>query len=114
MSTATGRAAEAVAGQFLVAKGCQLIAANWRSRWCEIDIVAQRDHTIYFVEVKYRAADKWGGGLDYITPQKLRQMHFAAHFWCAAHNWTGDYRLAAIALSGNPPRVVAAVNSIEV
>lgn len=113
MSTAIGRAAEAAAAQFLIAKGCELLAANWRTRWCEIDLVARRGSAIYFVEVKYRASGTWGTGLDYITPAKLRQMHFAAQFWCAKNNWQGDYRLAALGLAGVPARVVAAVSSIE-
>lgn len=113
MSTATGRAAEAAAAEFLQAKGCTVLAQNWRTRWCEIDIVATREHITYFVEVKYRASATWGDGLAYVTPQKIRQMRFAAEFWCAKHGASGDYRLAAIALTGHPPRVTAAVNSIE-
>ena len=113
MSTASGRAAEAQAARFLVAKGCHIVAQNWRTRWCEIDVVAIRGATVYFVEVKYRASQHWGAGLDYITPQKLRQMHFAAEFWCAKYAFAGDYRLAAIELTGEPPRVTRAINSIE-
>lgn len=112
-TTAVGRAAEATAAEFLVAKGCVVLAQNWRTRWCEIDIVAERDGVIYFVEVKYRAQNNWGSGLEYITPRKLQQMHFAADFWRAKYMFGGDYRLAAIELTGDPPRVVRAVNSID-
>lgn len=112
-TTAIGRAAESVAAEFLIAKGCTVIAQNWRTRWCEIDIVAVRDSIIYFVEVKYRKSSIWGDGLEYITAKKLRQMHFAAEFWLAKHTCEGDYRLAAIGLTGEPPRVVRAVSSIE-
>ena len=112
-TTAVGRAAEETAAEFLAAKGCTILAKNWRTRWCEIDIVAERDGIIYFVEVKYRAHNNWGSGLDYITPRKLQQMHFAADFWRAKYAFGGDYRLAAVELTGNPPRVVQAVNSID-
>lgn len=112
-TTATGRAAEDAAAEFLQAKGCTVLAQNWRTRWCEIDIVAHRGNVIYFVEVKYRAKAAWGTGLDYVTPKKLRQMHFAAEFWVAKHKFGGDYRLAAVELTGNPPHVVRAVNSID-
>jgi uncharacterized protein (TIGR00252 family) len=112
-TTEVGRAAETAAAAFLIAKGCTILAQNWRTRWCEIDIVAIRGTVIYFVEVKYRASGAWGSGLDYITPRKLQQMHFAAQFWCAKHAFGGDYRLAAIELTGNPPHVVRAVNSID-
>lgn len=113
MSTAVGRAAEDAAADFLRAKGCTVIAQNWRTRWCEIDIVATRGTTVYFVEVKYRSSAAWGSGLDYITPRKLQQMRFAAEFWCAKYKFGGDFCLAAVELTGNPPKVVRAVNSIE-
>jgi uncharacterized protein (TIGR00252 family) len=112
-TTEIGRAAETAAAEFLTAKGCAVLMQNWRTRWCEIDIVAERSGTLYFVEVKYRKSDAWGAGFDYITPKKLRQMHFAAEFWVAKHKFGGDYRLAAIELTGEPPRVVRAINSIE-
>jgi len=113
-TTVIGRAAESAAAEFLQVKGCTVLAQNWRTRWCEIDIVAQRGGIIYFVEVKYRAQAKWGAGLDYVTPKKLRQMQFAAEFWIAKYQFGGDYRLSAVELTGEPPRVVRAVNSIEV
>lgn len=112
-TTTTGRAAEAVAAAFLAAKGCTVLAQNWRTRWCEIDIVAQRGEILFFVEVKYRASHAWGSGFDYITPQKLAQMRFAAEFWQAKHGYDGTCQLAAIELTGNPPQVVRAINAIE-
>lgn len=99
-TSAIGRRAEQVAAAFLVRKGCQIIAANWRTRYCEIDIVAYRDSTVYFCEVKYRATATQGTGLEYITPAKLRQMHFAAEMWVHAHSWQGDYEVCAIEVSG--------------
>lgn len=95
-----GRKAEAAAAAFLVRKGCSIIAQNWRTRMCEIDIVAQREDTIFFCEVKYRRTATHGSGIDYITPKKLRQMHFAAESWAHAHRWDGEYQLCAIEVSG--------------
>lgn len=111
-TTAIGREAEAAAAQYLAERGFKIVATNWRTRWCEIDIVAIKNNVTYFVESKYRATNNWGGGLDYITAAKLRQMHFAAQFWAATHK-TADYRLSAIALSGNPPSVTDWVESID-
>jgi hypothetical protein len=39
-------------------------------------------------------------------------MRLAARFWLAEHG-AADYRLSAIELTGNPPRVVGAINAIE-
>lgn len=95
-----GRKAEAVAAAFLQRKGCEILAQNWRTRQCEIDIVAWRDGKLYFCEVKYRSRADQGRGIEYVTPAKLRQMTFAAQCWVAAHHYDEDYRLAAIEVSG--------------
>lgn len=108
-STANGRRAEAAAASFLERKGCRVIVCNWRTRWCEIDIVAVRGDTIYFCEVKYRSHHKQGSGLDYITPKKLRQMQFAAELWMAVQDWRGNSQLSAIEVSGPDFTVSSAV-----
>lgn len=98
-STATGRRAEAIAADYLGRQGYRVVAQNWRTRYCEIDLVAHKAGVIYLVEVKYRRRPGQGTGLDYITPQKLRQMRFAAELWVAKHQWRGEYQLAAIELA---------------
>ncbi len=92
----TGRRAEAAAAKYVQDRGFRVLQQNWRTRYCEIDIVAAKGQTIYFIEVKYRAGRQQGTGLDYITPQKLRQMAFAAELWVAKHRWRGEYELAAV------------------
>ncbi|HEU5187346.1 MAG TPA: YraN family protein [Candidatus Saccharimonadales bacterium] len=112
MSTAIGRTAEAVAAEFLRTKGHTILAQNWRTRWCEIDIVTQNGCIVHFVEVKYRAKHTWGSGFDYITPRKLQQMQFAAEFWVAKHRLKSDYFLSAVELTGVPPQVAGFVEGI--
>jgi uncharacterized protein (TIGR00252 family) len=101
MSTDTGRQAEDAAAEYLSSKKFEILSQNWRTRWCEIDIVAKKKKIIYFVEVKYRKTADFGGGLDYITHAKLKQMKFAAEFWISNNNWSGDYRISAIEVSGS-------------
>ncbi len=98
----SGHRAETVAARYLQAQGYKVYALNWRNRRAEIDIVAGRPGSgePVFVEVKYRRTSHQGGGLDYITPTKLRQMRFAAELWTAQHHYAGGYALAAIELSG--------------
>jgi len=95
-STATGRQAEQAASEELERRGYEVIARNWRTRVCEIDLVARKDNCMHFVEVKYRAQNDQGSGLDYITKGKLRQMRFAAEQWLHENKWPGDANLAAI------------------
>ena len=109
----TGRRAEAAAAAFLTAKGCEIIEQNWRTRRCEIDVVACRGSIVYFVEVKYRRTNSYGAGLEYVTPKKLEQMRFAARTWVHAHAWRGEFQLCAIEVSGENFRVTNVVKALD-
>lgn len=107
-----GRHAEAVAADFLRRKGCQILEQNWRTRWCEIDVIALRAQVVYFCEVKYRRSGYAGTGLDYITPKKLNQMRFAAESWVHVHAWRGEYQLCAIEVSGASFQITGVVKDL--
>ena len=96
-----GDKAESVVAGFLRADGHEIVARNWRTKFCEIDIVSRRDDTVYFTEVKYRKRPDQGGGLAAITPKKLRQMRFAAEYFAlkeGAHDV--NLRLAVADVAG--------------
>lgn len=100
-SVSVGQTAESKAADFLTAKGYKVIERNWRTRWCEIDLVIEKGGTIYFVEVKHRTSIHQGAGMEYVTKRKLEQMSFAAQLWVAQHNWEAAYELSAIEVSGS-------------
>jgi Holliday junction resolvase-like predicted endonuclease len=92
--------AETAGADLLEQRGFEIIDRNWKTKVCEIDIIAQRQGVVYFVEVKYRSSDFQGGGFEYITANKLHKMNFAAEIWKQTYKWSGDYRLMAAAVSG--------------
>jgi len=47
-----GRIGEGIACQFLVRRGYQVLERNYRRKWGEIDIIAEKGGTVRFVEVK--------------------------------------------------------------
>ncbi len=98
MSTKLGRQAEQAATEYLVRNSYKIHAQNWRTRYCEIDIVASKNKTIYFVEVKFRSKSGQGSGLEYITPVKIRQMAYAAEFFIAKYRLTNQFILCAISV----------------
>jgi len=101
-----GDSAESVAIEYLRDLGHDILERNWKTKFCEIDIVSLNDQTFYFTEVKYRKTAQQGGGLAAITAKKQQQMRFAAEFYAASHNLKAvDLRLTAIAVSGQPPVV---------
>lgn len=95
-----GDRGEQAAADWLTTDGHEIIARNWRTRYCEIDIVSMKDGTLYFIEVKYRKNDDFGGGLAAITAKKQRQMRFAAELFIAKHpQYEGrDMRMLAVAV----------------
>lgn len=104
-TTVIGKKGEDMAVEYLQQAGYKILARNWRTRRCEIDVVAMKDSAVYFIEVKYRSRADQGKGLDYITPQKLLQMKFAADIWVARHSWRGMYSLSAIGVDGRSGKV---------
>lgn len=106
-----GQHAEKVAAAYLETNGYIVIDTNWRTRWCEIDIIAMKESVVYFVEVKYRSSHKQGGGLAAITPKKIRQMTFAAQLWLRNHP-NMDAKLAALEVSGTDYSISVFIESI--
>lgn len=95
----SGQKAEAVASEYLLRRGFKIIERNWKTKWCEIDIIAKSSSKIHFVEVKYRKTYDQGGGIAAITPKKLQQMEFAAKLWLTLHP-DQDCTLSVIEVSG--------------
>ena len=100
-TTSVGREAEELVAEMLKKNGHKVVALNWRTRWCEIDIVSKDKKCVYFTEVKYRSSDEWGGGFDYIGAKKLRQMQFAAEFWLSDNKWRKKSLLQAAEVNNN-------------
>ncbi len=98
---AAGHAAELGAADYLKKNGFKIVHINWKTRYCEIDIVAQKDKTIYFFEVKSRKNTLYGSGFEYITPRKLKRMSFAAEMWVKDNNWSGPYQMSVISIDNN-------------
>lgn len=95
-----GDRGEQAAAAWLTTDGHEIIARNWRTRYCEIDIVSMKDDVLYFTEVKYRKNDDFGDGLVAITAKKQRQMRFAAELFMTKHpqHEGRDVRMLAIAV----------------
>ena len=106
-----GDKGEQAVADWLAADGHEIIARNWRTRYCEIDIVSVKGEVLYFTEVKYRKNDDFGDGLAAITAKKQRQMRFAAELLLAGRpEYSGMVaKLLAASVSGDPPAVQAVV-----
>jgi uncharacterized protein (TIGR00252 family) len=111
-TTQIGRKAEAAARAYLEMRGFKIIEQNFRRPNCEIDIVAKKDRTVHFIEVRYRKNDEQGGGFDSITASKLKKMRHAAWTWADEYKWRGEYVLSAIELGGSKFAVMGFIENV--
>jgi putative endonuclease len=99
-TSSVGRQAEAAVADFLMENGYKILDRNWKTAVCEIDVVAKKEGSVYFIEVKYRSSPAQGSGFEYVGPQKQRKMDFAARVWCQNNDYYGDCQLLAAEVSG--------------
>ncbi len=101
-----GDLAEDEAANHLTRLGHAILERNWKTKYCEIDIISMKDATLYFTEVKYRKSQDQGGGFAAITLKKRNQMGFAAKLYVHTNKLLDhDLRLSVISLTGSPPAV---------
>jgi len=74
---ATGSRGEKDAALFLKKQGFTILEFNYKTLRGEIDIIAQKDSTIVFVEVKTRKTNYFHAS-QLITPSKQRKIFLAA------------------------------------
>lgn len=98
-----GNKAEAAAAQWLTQNDFTILDRNWRNGRYELDIVAKRQGTLHFIEVKCRKR----GGLttpeDAITHAKFRSLSKAAEEYIAMNGITSEiqFDLVSVEYSAN-------------
>lgn len=69
-----GKLGEELAAEELRRRGYAILARRYRTRFGEIDIVAQDEDTLVFVEVKARRSDRFGSAAESVTDWKQRRI----------------------------------------
>lgn len=80
-----GRAAERFARRYLEARGLKTLAANYRTRWGEIDLVMEHAGQVVIVEVRARVNNSFGGAAASVTVSKQARLIRAASRFLAEH-----------------------------
>ena len=68
--------------------GWSILGRNWRARRGELDVVAQKDGRLRFVEVRLRPTMNLG--VESISPTKRRRLIAAAEAWLGTHSEAFD------------------------
>ncbi len=74
----TGSNGEKIAENFLQTKGYSILHRNWKHEKKEVDLVAEQDGLLVFVEVKTRSAAYFGYPEDAVGPAKQDYLKTAA------------------------------------
>ena len=105
-----GHLGESLASVFLEKKGFTILERNWRTPYGEIDLIAQCDDVIAFVEVKTKASKSLGPPEISITPRKEEHMRCAAEYYIQQHpELVNDWRIDAVTIQlhvdNSPPLI---------
>jgi putative endonuclease len=93
--TDLGDLGESLAAERLEAQGYRIRERNWRTLEGELDIIAQENDTIVFVEVKARRSRRFGFPEEALTKKKRGRLIKAALAYLDLHqiqetNWRFD------------------------
>jgi len=96
-----GKLGESVACQELERRGYAILATRYRTRFGEIDIVAEEAGVLVFVEVKARRSLRYGSAAESITPWKRRRIGAMALDYLAwANRMNSPCRFDVVAIDG--------------
>jgi putative endonuclease len=102
-----GALGERLAAERLIRDGYWILEHNFRSRYGEIDIIAEHEQDIVFIEVKTRRGMAYGLPEEAVNRHKLRRMMRAINYYLSTHehpyserSWRIDVVAIQLSLSG--------------
>lgn len=78
-----GASGEDAACRYFESNGFRIIERNFRTRFGEIDLVAEKGADVFIVEVKSRSDKTKGGAIEQISSSKLKTLQRMAAFYIA-------------------------------
>jgi putative endonuclease len=110
----TGQRGEDLAAEYLLTKGYTLLARNWRFRHWEVDIIANRDKYLHFIEVKTRTSLRYGQPEESITREKMVCLRNIAEEYQYQHpEWQYiQFDVIAITITGDHLRELFVIEDV--
>lgn len=96
-----GKKGEDLAVLYLENKAYQVRERNFRSGRKEIDIIAEKDKILIFVEVKFRSSNSFGYPEQTLKTAQEERIISAAQDYIFKVDWEGDIRFDIIAILEN-------------
>ena len=106
ISSDFGELGERIAARWLERAGWRILARRYRSGRRDIDVVAEREGLVAFVEVKARNGLAFGDPVEAVHRRKQRELTKSAHCWIERHGRFGDrYRFDVLGVLVRDRRV---------
>ena len=97
----TGAAFEKLAARFFTDQGFEILEQNWQAGHREIDLIARKENTVVFVEVKSAANKAYGHPIERVDKTKVRRLSSAAQQYLLEKNIQGvDLRFDVVTFIG--------------
>ncbi len=98
-----GRTGERLAAERLVVSGYRILERNFRCCYGEIDLVAEHEADLVFVEVKTRRGAAYGLPEEAVTAHKQRKIAQVASYYLDLHSYNIErsWRIDVVAVQMN-------------
>ncbi len=93
-----GNQGEKLAIHYLKNNNFKILKKNFRNRFGEIDIIAQKKKTLYFIEVKTRSNLLKGNPYEAVNQHKINQIKKIAQYFILKKNFL-NYKLKIAIIS---------------
>lgn len=93
-----GKEGEKIAKAFLLKKGYTIIHSNWRIGNLEVDLIAEDQEEIVFIEVKTRTDEDYDSALESVTMDKEHNLVNAANIYLQQLSFEAPCRFDVIAV----------------
>lgn len=104
-----GFESEDKAAKYLRNLGYKIIERNFKSKFGEIDIVAVKNDTIHFIEVKATKGDY--ESVYRVTPEKLSKILKTIDFFILKYKFDGFYQIDVITINQNEIKFLENITS---
>lgn len=94
----TGKLGEEMALKYLECKGYKIIQRNFRTGRGEIDIIAEKNESLIFVEVRTKVGERFGAPEETIDRRKRYKLRGNAKAYAAYKHYKGRFQVDAICL----------------
>lgn len=93
---------EKLAKEHLESKGYKILEQNYKTKFAEIDLVAEKNKELVFIEVRAKIGENFGTPEDTLNKQKLWKVLQNAKAYSAFKNWQGPARIDAVCIVLKP------------